>query len=319
MNSFYKLLIFIGLTAILKINFFSCKEPDKPKLEATNTVTAVEDSIASVALRPAFELTTDFKTYWYSGTAEISSYQLEQARYGEIRKGQAALIYVTEPFLPDIQVKADQSSASSIPVLKLNATKKFNTGIYPYAIMQSTFYPVNNTQHALKVSCSVQEWCGHVYTQLNNRRQFEIMSHSYFENEADQKFALEKSILENELWTQLRLDPQSLPTGNIDIIPSLEFIRLKHIPLRAYKANANLESDKYVISYPELERTLTIRFKPSFPYDIVGWEEAFKSGFGKNAEVLTTKATKIKTIKSAYWNKNSNTDEDLRQTLQLKS
>ncbi|MFL1011545.1 septum formation inhibitor Maf [Flavisericum labens] len=263
------------------------------------------------------QLPEAFKKYWYAGEAEISSYKLEQARYGEIRKGKAVLVYVTEDFLPNIQVKAGNQNNKNIPVLKLNATKKFNTGIYPYSIMQSTFYPVSNSQHALKVSSSIQEWCGHVYAQLNNRQQFEVVSHSYFQGEADQSFKLEKTILENELWIQLRINPKSLPTGNLEIIPSPEFTRLKHVPIKAYRAEATLTKNRYSVDYPELNRKLTITFNPDFPYDIISWEETFKSGFGANAQVLTTKATKLNTIKSAYWQKNSNSDEVLRQTLQL--
>lgn len=255
------------------------------------------------------ELPKEFKTYWYAGEAEITSFKLEQARYGEIREGQAVLVYVTEDFLPKKQVKADRQNTNNIPVLKLNATKNFNTGIYPYSIMQSTFYPVSNNKHAIKVSSSIQEWCGHVYIQLNNKEQFEIMSHSYFESEADEHFKLEKAVLENELWTQLRIDPKNLPTGDLQIIPSLEFTRLKHVPVKAYNASAILNNDSYSITYPELNRILTIYFNSNFPYDILSWEETINS--------LTTKATKLKTIKSAYWGKKSKQDEVLRDTLQL--
>ena len=115
----------------------------------------------------------------------------------------------------------------------------------------------------------------------------------------------------------MRIDPKSLPTGDLQIIPSLEFTRLKHVPVKAYKALAKLSDQSYSISYPGLNRTLTISFNPDFPYDILGWEESFKSGFGTNAKTLTTRATKLKTIKSAYWNKNSNENEVLRDTLQL--
>ena len=76
-------------------------------------------------------LAEEFKKYWYNGTAEITSYKLEQARYGEIREGSAVMIYVTEPFLPEQQVKADNSHKTNIPVLKLNSTKNYITGIYP--------------------------------------------------------------------------------------------------------------------------------------------------------------------------------------------
>ena len=255
------------------------------------------------------ELSQEFKDYWYAGEAEINSYKLEQVRYGEIRDGKAVLVYVTEDFLPKKQVKAEKQNPSNIPVLKLNATKKFKTGIYPYSIMQSTFYPVSNNKHAIKVSSSIQEWCGHVYAQLNNKDQFEIMSHSYFENEADENFKLEKSILENELWTRLRIDPRSLPTGELQIIPSLEFTRLKHLPIKAYKATATLKSENYSLFYPELNRKLSIHFNSVFPYEIISWEETVNG--------LTTKATKLKTIKSDYWNKNGNTDGILRDTLQL--
>ncbi|SFZ91404.1 hypothetical protein SAMN05428642_10246 [Flaviramulus basaltis] len=263
------------------------------------------------------KLSSEFKNYWYSSEAEISSYKLEQARYGEIREGKAVLVYVTEDFLANKQVKADYKNPENIPVLKLNATKNFITGIYPYSIMQSTFYPVSNNQHAVKVSASVQEWCGHVYTQLNNREQFQITSHSYFESEADEHFNLEKSILENELWTQLRINPKSLPIGELEVIPSFEYTRLRHVPIKAYKASAKLSNNIYSINYPDLNRSLTIKFNPNFPYDIIEWEETFKSGFGSNAKVLTTKATKLKTLKSAYWEKNKNKDEILRETLQL--
>jgi hypothetical protein len=92
---------------------------------------------------------------------------------------------------------------------------------------------------------------------------------------------------------------------------------LRHIPLKAYKASAALRENSYSISYPELERTLVINYNPKFPYDILSWEETFKSGFGGNAKKLTTKATKLKTIKSAYWSKNSNKDSALKETLQL--
>ena len=263
------------------------------------------------------KLSSEFKSYWYSGKAEISSYKLEQARYGEIRNGKAVLVYVTEDFIPNKQVKADYKNPQTIHILKLNATKNFITGIYPYSIMQSTFYPVSNNEHAIKVSTSVQEWCGHVYTQLNNKNQFEITSHSYFETEADEDFKLNKSLLENELWIKIRINPKSLPTGNLQIIPSFEFTRLRHVPIKAYTAIATLSSNVYSITYPDLNRTLTIKFNKNFPYDILEWEETFKSRFGDNTKVLTTKATKLKTIKSAYWQKNNSEDEVLRETLKL--
>ena len=305
-----KKLLFI--LTILVVAFQSCKET----VETTSKISEnlrpeIEEK------QPKEELSQAFKDYWYAGEAEITSYKLEQARYGEIRDGKAVLVFVTEDFLPDVQVKADNYSDKNTPVLKLNATKKFNTGIYPYSIMQSTFFPVANNQHAVKVSASIQEWCGHVYTQLNNRNQFEIMSHSYFQGEADQNFKLGKTWTENELWTKLRINPSTLPVGEISIIPSLEFIRLSHKDIKAYKAFANLTDGTYTLNYPELNRSLKINYNTVFPFEILSWEETSTSGFGASAKTLTTKATKLETIKSTYWNKNNNVDESLRTTLKL--
>lgn len=278
-----------------------------------NNDTTNEDKVADSNIKYR-NLSQEFKDYWYAGEAEITSYTLQQARYGEIREGHAVLIYVTEDFLQTEQVKADTQSPENISVLKLNATKNFNTGIYPYSIMQSTFYPLSTKEHAIKISSSVQEWCGQTYVQLNNRTKFEINLHSYFQGEADQNIQLEKVILENELWTQLRINPNELPTGDLQIIPSFEFISLKHVELRPYKANATLTINSYTIEYPELDRALTINFDKKFPFEILSWSETFKSGLEK----LTTSATKLASIKSSYWNKNSNKDAILRDSLKLK-
>lgn len=304
------------VSAWMLVALASCKNPHQ-NADSTKTITPqTQDN--SIPKRP---LSAEFKEYWYAGDAEITSYQLHQARYGELRDGKAVLIYVTEPFLPKEQVKADQSNPENVSVLKLNATKKFLTGIYPYSIMSSTFYPVYDDQHALKTSLSVQEWCGHVYSQLNNRDKFEFTSHSYFEGEADQNVTMEKAILENELWTKIRINPENLPTGDISVVPSLEFLRLRHKEIKPYDAIAQTTTNDgiitFTISYPELERNLMINFTADFPYSIESWTEEFKSGFGPQAKNMTTTATKIKSLKTAYWGQNENKNLILRDSLGL--
>lgn len=306
--------MFLVLSLILVIA--GCKQEKTPQSDIGTTTNS-----ETVKPSPKKPLSDNFKDYWYAGDAEITSYKLEQARYGELRNGHAVLIYVTEPFLPTKQVKADRTDSENVSVLKLNATKKFLTGIYPYSIMASTFYPVHDNQHAIKTSLSVQEWCGHVYSQLNNREKFEFTSHSYFEKEADQEISLDKSILENEIWTKIRISPKDLPVGSISIIPSLEYLRLGHQELKAYNAEGSLSSkdgiSTYTITYPDLERTLSINFTTDFPYTIESWTEQTRSGYGANAKSLTTKATKIRTLKTAYWGQNSNKDLILRDSLGL--
>lgn len=262
-----------------------------------------------------------FKDYWFAGDAELTSYKLQQARYGELNEGKAVLIYVSEQFLAKEQVKADTMKNDNIGVLKLNKHKSFLTGIYPYTIMTSTFSPIQNDGHAIKISNTTQEWCGNAYSQLNNRALFDITSHSYFDGEADKSFSLSKATLEDELWTKIRLDPTTLPLGSMNVIPALEYSRLLHIETKAYPAKIALKKGAthsvYTINYPTLSRTLSITFSNTFPFIIEGWEDTYKSGFDANAKMLTSTATRMSTIKEKYWEMHNNKHVKDRQKLGL--
>lgn len=274
--------------------------------------------------------TPSFGDFWYQGKAELTSYTLEQARYGEIHKGHAVLIFVTEDFSREKQVKLDrpdQAGDDRVNVLKLNLSKKFNTGIYPYSLMTSVFTPIQRSIHpqTLKITTTAQEWCGHTFTQMNLKDGgYRVRLHSYFESEGDQELTLDGAIPEDEIWTTIRLNSKDLPTGEISLIPGAMFQRLRHAPLKVYPATATLKSDAsntdlmvYTLSYPDFNRLLTIRFKGAFPHEIESWEDTYRSGFGRNAEQLTTRATRMKRIWLDYWSKNSVEDEVLRRDLGL--
>jgi len=268
------------------------------------------------------KLSTEFKEYWFDGTAEITSYTLTQARYGEMREGTAVKIFVKEDFSPEEQVKANEVSERTFPVLKLNSTKNFITGIYPYSIMESSFFPLHKEGHATKVSASVQEWCGQQFIQLNNRTNFEMNSHSYFEGEADKQFNLPKTHLENEIWNIIRINPAELPEGELEMIPSFEYLQLQHHEAKAYKVSAKKSKKDslalYALNYPDLNRTLKIYYQPAFPFEIEKWEETMPSGNSENSKMLTTKAVKNKRLKIDYWNKNAVNNVSLREKLGLK-
>ncbi|MEL6810381.1 MAG: septum formation inhibitor Maf [Bacteroidota bacterium] len=297
--------LFFVLSILL---FISCDSSKKDAL-ALNTDIKTEEPTSK-----SRNLSDEFKAYWYGGTAEITSYKLTQERYGELREGTSVNIFVTEDFLPDIQVKADNYSKRNIPVLKLNNTKKYLTGIYPYSVMTSTFSPVGTNDHALKITHSMQEWCGQVYVQLNAKKDFEIALHSYFEGEADQTTKVSKTWLESELWNRVRLNPEELPRGEFTVIPSFEFFRMSHQKIGPHIASGNLTKgdslSTYTLSYSDLKRELKIYFSSKFPYTIERWEETHPNG-------LVTSAEKIKRMKTAYWSQNSNRFLNLRDSLGL--
>ncbi|NJM79859.1 MAG: septum formation inhibitor Maf, partial [Flavobacterium sp.] len=182
------------------------------------------------------------------------------------------------------------------------------------------FYPVKGG-NSIKVSCSSQEWCGHTYMELLNKERYEVSLNSYFEGEGFTNLKMDKSLLEDDIWTMIRLFPKDLPAGNRKVIPSFFYLRLLHKEVKAYNCTieliANDANTVYSIKYPELNRNISITFENSFPYKIVSWEESYPDGFGSNAKTLTTKGTLLQTIKSDYWNKNSNDDKDLRSKLKL--
>lgn len=272
----------------------------------------------------------EFRSQWYAGQAEISRYKLEQVRYGAMHTGDAILIFVTEDFLIEKQVKSESVTADkAISVLKTNFIKKFTTGLYDYSMMMSVFTPVDkgNYPHSLKLTTSSQEWCGHTYLQLNLRNDnYELSSHSYFEKEADQQYNLPLVLLEDELWNCIRLNPSDLPTGKVLIVPGTMTARLRHIQPKAEEAILSLAPYSgypgdnlmaYTIEYPELDRKLVIIFEGTFPYPIAGWEETYESGWGAKAKKLTTKAVRTHLIMTDYWVKNQPEDEQARKALGL--
>ncbi|MDX2245261.1 MAG: hypothetical protein SF052_00680 [Bacteroidia bacterium] len=288
---------------------------------------ATSDGNPSILAVSSMASDRDFQGYWYQGKAELASYDLEQARYGEIHQGSAVLIFVTEDFSEKKQVKLDDPEKAGddrVPVLKLNLTKKFNTGIYPYSMMLSVFTPVNVNEHphTLKTTMSSQEWCGHAFTQLNlDGGNYRVTGLSYFESEGDENFSVKKHILEDELWTRIRLSPENLPVGEHTLIPGSFYSRLRHTDIQPRKAILSLKDNgeirDYSIIYPEENRELIIHFEKNFPYKITGWEETFTSGWGAEAKTLTTRAVIKKTMITDYWTKHNNEHRALRTELGL--
>ncbi len=299
---------YLLLLSFVAFNMCSCKEGTQPPSEV-------------------------FKQTWYAGKAELSSYTLQQARYGEIRNGEAVLIFVTEDFSTNKLVKLDEPEKTDdkMRVLKMNMTKNFVTGIYSYSMMLSVFTPVSKEgkEKTLKADCSSQEWCGQTFSQLKLKgNDYNWQLHSYFEKEGEQDKKLDAVLIEDELWNRIRINPSSLPQGKVSILPGLLWQRLSHIELKEEEAVLTLSKadsffikdsgvQMYTIHYPAAQRTLQIYFQSAFPHEILGWQENYPDGFGNNKKMLITKAVKKKTAWLDYWKHNALADTTYRDTLQL--
>ena len=262
-----------------------------------------------------------FNQYWYQGEAEVNSYSLTINRYGEVRNGDAVLVFVTEDFSASKQVKLDNPSEAGgdkISILKLNNIWKFKTGFYDYSMMESIFTPVSLDRfpQTLKISCTAQDWCGHSFNQINlqDDGNYKFEQRSYFESEGDQVVSLKNVMLEDEIFTRLRINPDNIQEGEVDLLIGNFYLRLAHQTPKARKARItkkrNESSNVLVIEYLHLDRTVQIAYESNFPYKILSWEES-------NSRGTTVKAVLKNSIKSPYWQRNSNRFSDLRDTLQL--
>jgi hypothetical protein len=265
----------------------------------------------------------DFWKHWGDGRAELNGYRLTQPRYGQERVGTAVLVYVTEDFSDSLRVKPDpgQHPESDVyPVLKLNAVRDFQTGIYDYNIMTSTFLRVASGWPVAKVSFSSQEWCGNVYHQLIPRNgRLHGTLHSYFDGEADAKEDLEMpadGVLEDALPIILRgWKGEYMKAGEsrtVPFLPSLLQVRLQHQPLAWTTARIARSAGTSTVTVPagRLEvttwtvdvkdgRRLTFAIEKAPPYRLVRQT-------GPDGEELALKGSE----RLAYWQLHGNGDEE---------
>lgn len=266
--------------------------------------------------------------YWNSGEAEISRYELTQKRYGTTYEGDLLTIFVREDFLLDKQVKNERyESEKTVPVLKGIFIRKFKTGIYDYSMQNVAFSPLDITNHpmALKSQASSQEWCGTQYLQANRKgNSYDVMMHSYFEDEADAEFSLENTYLEEDLWNKLRMNPELAPVGEINMLPAGSVLQLTHWLVKPYPTIASIEPyndslfvgnnlKKYRITTPELNRTVELIFENQTPFKIIGITDSYP--MKPNGEPQTTVARLTHQITEPYWKINSPSDSTARKML----
>jgi hypothetical protein len=273
-------------------------------------------------MKPAFVTDNAFNAYWFAGKAELCSYDYTINRYDETRTGYCVFIFVTEDLSKSKQVKLDnaaQAGTDRVTVLKLNALQRFQTGIYDYSLMNSLFTPIdiNNFPHSLKTTTTVQDWCGHVFTQMNLKgNKYHVKSFSYFETEGDKESDTEGgAMLEDEIFTRLRINPESLPNKNIKIVPNLTYTRLRHKPIEAAKASIEIKDEtagvkSCIVNYPDIKRRLVVSFEGVSPYKILGFTEF-------DGEKIMSEAKLKKSMMSDYWAKHDLKSDPLRKELGL--
>ena len=304
---------FLNIITLCGVALIGCNQAPKGATSAAQPSTTGEGK-AVLASNPS----NDFNAYWFAGKAEVNSYDYFINRYDQPRKGYAVMVFVTEDFSKSKHVKLDypdKAGDDRVPVLKINSLQRFNTGIYDYSMMSSIFTPLDLTKNprSLKLTTTVQDWCGHVFTQIDEKKdKYHIAQYSYFESEGDKATDTEGAMLEDEILTRLRINPASIPTGDVKLIPNLTYTRLRHKNIEPVAAKIEMKDiankqRSVVVTYAS-GRRLEVDFEATFPHKIMRVGEF--DGVKKLSEAILKKS-----IMSDYWTKNGNEYANLRGEL----
>ena len=284
--------------------------------------------IGAMLLGAAQAGAVDFYAHWADGKAEISSYEVVQPRYGELRQGYGVMIFVTENLHRQTFIKVDSPTpeADQFYALKLNHILKFTTGIYDYSVMTSVFSQVAGERHPFelrRISFSAQEWCGQVLDEaLFSGGQINGQISSYFASEGRGTYQLkqpEHFASEDHLLIRIReLRGPFMALGEVrevEMLPSFWQLRQVHQPHatvagRIHKAaeeqievgTGALASVRWELRIGQRQRTLWT--EKAYPHRILRWEDSD----GGRGELMQT-------IRVPYWQLQAHADEVYRREL----
>lgn len=244
---------------------------------------------------------TTFWDTWGDGYAEVSTYDFQTPRYGEMREGESILIFVTETMSERQRVKADPGKnpkTDEFPVMKMNWQKNFQTGIYDYSEMLSGFLGMGEVAgRALgtlaKLTWSRQEWCGHMFQEaLFDSGKIRVRGMSYFDGDGDLSQTMENpadGVSEDGLlfWARQMGGPFLKPgeSRSVAFLVGIKSARDAHGPLVWTRANltrsAVVEKLEVGIGETEVElftaqlgngKTYTFHVEKDAPHRILRWE-----------------------------------------------
>lgn len=334
--------------AAASITFFSCgRSTPNAQPAVTAQPAAVSEDRSTLPPQPSADERAAFWKFWGDGNGEISSYKTTQSRYGELRHGYDVMIFVTEEISRKTRIKVESDKIPQddrVPVLKLNRVSKFPTGIYDYSLLTSVFSAVepelgNHPLQALKVSNTVQEWCGSFFGMWHtNANALAYTRHSYFESEGDtdnMQFQIPADEWEYEdnlpiLIRDLKGDWMKMgETKTIQLLPSIQHQRFTHDKIQFLPATVT-KSDGGSVSVGGKTYPSTIHWKWSYTDDSEGfpqgsksvtedyWTEAayphrilkWESSDGSNGELMESQ-------RLPYWSMHDNAYAYLRKDLKI--
>lgn len=290
-------------------------------------LTACDESAARApasSLPPATPA-AGFWELWGDGKAEIDGYRLLTPRYGTLRRGEAVQIWVTETFTAAQRVKSDGGHADEFPVLKLNDVRHFQTGIYDYHVLTSSFQRLDGKDpigRPTKVTLSVQEWCGHAWEEwVSTDGAYQRTRRSYFDGENDLDVRVDVPAdgqLADAAAFVARGLPTALPDGPVDWIQSALDSRFAHQEPAWTRATWSRGAAEDVTVPAGVFRTVPVTATPTAGVGYTWYvEEAAPRRIIKWTRPNGEVAELTGSIRAPYWDQNAEGFERMRSELGL--
>jgi hypothetical protein len=262
-NNFIAICITLAIVYAFNQNATIFQQESKPKVE---TVVPINQ-----------ETNKTFIDYWKNNKIEITKYEIKE---DSISVGEGSLTF-------SIAYASGINKTDSIQTLHSDFTEKIQQENNDHSTMTSVYLPLNLTlrPHAIQVINTAQEFAENSFLELSQiPKYYEILAKNTFKGKTKEHFLQERKNLEDELWAKIRTNPNDLPTGDIEVIPSFAFWQSVRKSPKIYEAKAELTDyvsteftgkklKIYTLDYPDLKRNLSIVFESQFPFEIVGWKK----------------------------------------------
>ena len=222
------------------------------------------------------ETNSVFQKYWKMKGLETTKFILKQ---DSLIVGEATLSYSLKA------LNKDQPNGT-IHCLSSHFTQKIVQENYNYSDNSTVLMPLNTPlyPHAKTVVSSSQSNIGTDFLSFQPEpKSYLFVGRNSIEPEKEIHQITEKGNLEDEIWAKIRMNPDALPQGEFEMIPSLGYWNKVHKSPAAQEVKVEFKDvegaknlKKYSLDYPELKRKLDIIFEANFPYQIVEFSETIE-------------------------------------------
>ena len=175
-----------------------------------------------------------FQKYWKMQDVETTTFILKQ---DSLIIGNATLSYRLKDFGKD-------QPNGIIHSLSLNFTQKISQENYNYSDNLTVLIPLNSLlyPHAMSIVSSSQSNDGTDYLSFQPEpKSYLFVGRNSIEPEKEIHKSTEKGNLEDEIWAKIRMNPNALPQGEIEMIPSLGYWNKIHKSPSVQEVKAELK------------------------------------------------------------------------------